>query len=782
VLTLIFSVAPARAQSPDRELRGQLLNAAGEPVKDATIRVRAVSRESGTRYGETEDLEPNASTDAKGEFVIRGKTPFKAATVTAEAPGYAKGVFTELVTGGPVHTLNLLKGVSVVGSVVKNGGPVANVKIGISDTDRFSKIFTVDLSATTDAQGRFRIENVPPRRDYFLFGFMHSFADKGALASRRINAQADGSVLDVGELNVEPAFILDGRLSTPLPHIQVLLSRNRGRDALTAETGALGQFHFAGVPGDALTVSVDVPGHRLTLRNASLNPADPSNLLGRIVTNKTDLLIDVEAGTTLEPLSISAAAASEESLRGAEPPTAGPNTLKITGSVVDAESGEKIGAFVTTEGRLNAGGYDWFFTRAHRHQNGEFTTYATAAPNAPVLIVQADNHLPWISGPITTETNFNVKLAQGVQAKGVVRKPEGQVATNITVYLASPYGHTRIENFGVENTAPKVTTNARGEFTFPPQADAVAVMVYDAAGFAETPIDELLKTGEVQLKPLARVEGNLRIGPAAGTNEVIHLSTAPAPYHWYPLELPAYSITLTTRTDTNGNFTFERVPPTWMEIAHSPTVTIETASGATLPAAAPAGAFRLTQTQRIHPKPGETMRVTIGGRGRTVIGRVELEGGEGQIDWRGSPQTMELVVMHDGPSDAAMKSLTEKLLKTQRPGATKAERDAAEKAYNDERRAFSQATRKFFSTETGMAALMASRRYFLQFDSEGAFRIEDVPPGKYRITGLLANNNPAAFSFARKFLGQIDAEVAVREGSAPFDVGVIKAKSLARSN
>jgi hypothetical protein len=143
---------------------------------------------------------------------------------------------------------------------------------------------------------------------------------------------------------------------------------------------------------------------------------------------------------------------------------------------------------------------------------------------------------------------------------------------------------------------------------------------------------------------------------------------------------------------------------------------------------------------------------------------------------------MELVVAHEGPSDAAMKSLTEKLQQTQRPGAAKTERDAAEKAYADERRAFSKATREFFSTDNGTAALMASRRYFLQFDSTGAFRINDVPPGKYRITGLLANNNPAAFSFARRFLGQIDSEVTIPEGTGDFDLGVIKAKPLTRAN
>ncbi|HUS34851.1 MAG TPA: carboxypeptidase-like regulatory domain-containing protein, partial [Verrucomicrobiae bacterium] len=200
ILILLTCLCGVRAQTADRELRAQLLDAAGQPVKDATIRVRAVSRASGTRYGETDDVESLTKTDDKGAFVVHAKSPFLAATVTAEAPGYAKGVFTELTTGGTVHPLSLLEGVSVIGTVLKDSEPVAGVKVGISDTDRFSKIFTVDLSGTTDAKGRFRIANVPPKRDYYLFGYMHSFADKGALPSRRITALADGSVLDLGEL------------------------------------------------------------------------------------------------------------------------------------------------------------------------------------------------------------------------------------------------------------------------------------------------------------------------------------------------------------------------------------------------------------------------------------------------------------------------------------------------------------------------------------------------------------------------------------------------------
>ena len=121
-----------------------------------------------------------------------------------------------------------------------------------------------------------------------------------------------------------------------------------------------------------------------------------------------------------------------------------------------------------------------------------------------------------------------------------------------------------------------------------------------------------------------------------------------------------------------------------------------------------------------------------------------------------------------------MQSLTEKLQQTQRPGSTKAQRDAAEAAYSAERNSFAKATQKYFESEEGKAALMATHRYFLQFDSEGNFHVDDIPPGKYRITGLLTNPDPTAFAPSRRFIAPIDLEITVPQGNGPFDLGALK--------
>jgi uncharacterized GH25 family protein len=750
LINLIFVAilaAPCRAQN---ELRAQILNAGGQPVTNATITVHAVTRASGTRYGANEDVDASARTDAAGNFVIHGKNPFRAATMTAEAPGFAKAVFSEIPGSDEVQQLRMFEGVTVTGSVTKEGQPVANVRVGVSDVERNSKIFAIDLSAVTDADGRFRISNVPPKRDFYFFGAMESLRDKGAIPSRRIAAGADQSTVDLGEIRLADAFVLEGKIAGATGLTEIVLSREQARDQQTARSDASGAFRFTGAPAEIVSIALNVPGQRLSIHNASLNPANPTALTGRIITNKIDLLIETEPGPALAPLNISASAAAQEPLRGAEAPGPGANMFEVSGAVEGAD------VFVSSEGRVNdRGGYDWFYNRAQSHTNRAFTTYLPRGENPSVLVVQADNHIPWVSGPITGPTNLVIKLKAGTQPKGVVIRPNGEPATNVTVYLADSFSNTAIEDFGAVTTSQKTITDAQGRFSFMPQEGAVSLLVFDKdAGFAEIAVDELVKTGEIRLAAFGKLEGKLMVGDRAAPNEKIRLTTAPAPYHWHPRELPAFSIAFTARTDANGNFAIESVPPMWME------------AGYVLPFHNGIGAPALTQTKRILIEPGKTAEVTLGGVGRAVVGRFEVEGVD-LVDWTGSIQSMENIVAHDGPSDAAMKSLLEKLQKTRGDRA-------AEKAYQDERKSFALAARDYFASAKGAAALVASHHYFLQFGADGAFRVDDVPPGKYAITLRLLNPDPATINTRRWVVADFQTEITVPNGKGPLDLGTIK--------
>jgi hypothetical protein len=259
----------------------------------------------------------------------------------------------------------------------------------------------------------------------------------------------------------------------------------------------------------------------------------------------------------------------------------------------------------------------------------------------------------------------------------------------------------------------------------------------------------------VKLQAWARVEGRLKIGEAPGTNEVVRLSSMPLPFEWYPRELPAYNVSLRTRTDREGRFVFEQAPPVLMELAHSPLL----ANRAPEP-------IEKSQTQVLLLKAGETARADLGGQGRLVVGRVVVTNYSGAIRWNFPALALE-TVREGGPSDSAMKSLLEKLVATGLTNATVAAKEKAEREYQAERSVFARATRDFYGSEKGNASWLGSRRYLLQFDDEGKFWAVDVPPGKYRAHWMISKKTGL-------IIAEGDTDVTVPPGKEAFDMGEIK--------
>ena len=115
------------------------------------------------------------------------------------------------------------------------------------------------------------------------------------------------------------------------------------------------------------------------------------------------------------------------------------------------------------------------------------------------------------------------------------------------------------------------------------------------------------------------------------------------PYANYPREFPSLSLFLDTRTDGKGKFVFERVPPITVEIYHEPKVRDR-----------PMGTSPESQTTGLSLQPGETRHVTLGGKGRPVIGRLRVNGYDGEMNYRDDVQTLQTIV----PQPPEMPDLT----------------------------------------------------------------------------------------------------------------------------
>src|SRR5688500_5065891 len=173
-----------------------------------------------------------------------------------------------------------------------------------------------------------------------------------------------GSSTDLGDLGLAPSYVLEGLVrmkdGTVPPPIRLSLRREETDDSQRAEIDEEGRFSFAGIPAGRISLSARLSGHRLSTKNASVDPWNPYHLVGRIEGDKTNLLIEIEPGPNHERMDGDFAALRDEPLRGAEG-GAKRGEIKITGTVLDADSGEPLARLPTAGGRA-AG-----FRRAQRN-------------------------------------------------------------------------------------------------------------------------------------------------------------------------------------------------------------------------------------------------------------------------------------------------------------------------------------------------------------------------------------------------------------------------------
>lgn len=452
--------------------------------------------------------------------------------------------------------------------------------------------------------------------------------------------------------------------------------------------------------------------------------------------------------------------------------------IKVTGTVMDADTQTPLPSFTVTEGRKNSYNdqINWLLTPQSVQSNGMFTIHLGKRPQSPpAMFVAADGYLPLASGLITTgDTNFVFALKKGSGPAGVILRPDGQPATNVTVYLADAgrngvYIGERdklVVRDEIYRGTRKTKTDGTGHFSFQAQIDAYAILVVDTNGFADVLVANLEKSPEVRLQKYARVEGQLMIGPRLGTNESIRLSLAYIPYADYPRDFPPLNLFLNTRTDGEGKFVFERVPPVAVEIYHEPKVR-DTGTGT----------IAQSQTTSLILQSGETCLVALGGKGRPVVGRLAVKDYDGKIDYRADVQRIETLV----PQPAELPDLTaistEFAAKMRSLDSAEA-RQTAMAEHQKQWDAAMKTTRAFYQTDTGRQFHFSKHRYALNFSQDGSFRIEDVPGGKYNLRVELHEATGGASEFQRPLVGTVTKEIVVSDSPAghsdePFDVGAL---------
>ncbi len=574
-----------------RPMGGMVVDDTGAPVAGATVALW-FDRE---RAGRARLIDPSIETgeDGRWEYPVVPED-IKDVTIGAHHPDYASHhpsassylmysyePISDLRDGTATYVLK--RGEPLEGIVVDPVGvPMEGVGVGIGPN---RTIHNRVPEFVTDADGRFRLR-VHPDEEVVLFVNHPGYAPEVA----RFHS---GERPDEVRIQLSPGRTLTGQVvnsAGPIADATVVMWEWRDTRSLNhrMRTDEEGRFEWNEAPEDTVLASAHVSGY----------------------TTKRD--IPVRAG-------------QENLIHITSEPT-------VRGTVVDAETGEPVRHFnLATPGNWFVSAeppepINWEVKPEHRFdsEDGSFEFTVSGDFHLWTARVEVEGYGLAHSETFAVDAGdqvltFELERADWVTAH--VSDNAGRAATGARVFLAPRGASLSFENGDLEidrRNILKETTDSNGRFSFPPQQGPFLLVVFHETGYAELTAEEVPESGEVILRPWARLQGEAWVrGEPASNYEISSRYSQPA-----TADRPYLTYMVTTSADAEGHFVFDRIPAGEVHVTRI-------VRDRTTPFIS-RNAHQKSTTA--HLEAGETERVVIGGTGRPVTGRVSLEHLEG-IEW-----------------------------------------------------------------------------------------------------------------------------------------------------
>jgi hypothetical protein len=107
---------------------------------------------------------------------------------------------------GRDHLIRKEEGVEVTGRIERDGKPLKDVVVALVTADRACGNFFRCDEPATDEEGRFLIPNVPPDREFVMYGKMDSMAGRGVVPSKTFRTGKSGTSSELKTIAVRPGF------------------------------------------------------------------------------------------------------------------------------------------------------------------------------------------------------------------------------------------------------------------------------------------------------------------------------------------------------------------------------------------------------------------------------------------------------------------------------------------------------------------------------------------------------------------------------------------------
>ncbi|EEF59349.1 hypothetical protein [Pedosphaera parvula] len=599
-------LVPATNKKPPGKyaLRGKVVGDDGKALSYALVEPDGVGYEGGTSWGGSHNFPDQVLSDKDGEFVLSRDEPFSRLQLNIHYPGLAPAKLWLNYTN-VTQNVEMGVGASVHGRVLKDGKPLAGIRVGVAGSERNSEVFAGHFTATTGPDGVFNFAHLPPQTTWWLYGVMSSLKNQGALAPTMVQSGSHGDSKDLGDLPAGRGLRLAGtvqtRLGEPLPKgMKVRIGYDKAWDSQEVNVDGEGRFVFEGLSKAEVNLSIESGGWRLASKNRSMDIWNSWRLTGLMEKDKDDLLLIIEKG---QPNYNSGNSGNGQlpaqdwpqsrPISGAEP-YAGPPPILLVGQVVDDKTGKIIPVSKITPGRKPPSTTAtpapkpvlqqmleplkkknipwnevpfWDYSHAETISNGNFFVEFIPLTSTPMLRVEAAGYEPAETDPIAmTTSNLVIRLKRGAGPNGVVVLQDGKPAEGASVV----YGVLR-EQFSLSGTKLNShgnrdagqTTGKDGKFSFAARSQGMTIFVAHPAGWAEESVERGGDNLKLRLKPWAAVSGTLV--NSNGTPVANIPLSVNMPFMWEQ-GIPFVNLQGRITTDAQGRFTFTNVPPRRLDL------------------------------------------------------------------------------------------------------------------------------------------------------------------------------------------------------------------------
>ena len=722
------SQPPASAATPASALAATPAAQPGQckillSVRSAKDNRPLVAQVAASLWGDRRYLETlEYQTDVNGTLEVPATDPrLRSLVLWISAAGHVPVTVSwkhhEFVEPALLHQ-SLLEPGEVLTGVVQDetGQPVADAQIqfagpGMNRAERENIEYHRRLSMViSDAQGRFRSDQLPVLRgnqSWMSYTVMHP-----AFVRARISLFGQGALATNHVVVLERGSQVTGRVlgpdDVPVPGAKVVEEDPYGGPERETVSAADGTFSVGPFALGTVQIEVTAAG----FKNAKER-------------------VPVVAGAKDAILRLTPADGAktdwEQSMDASQ-------TVRLVGTVVDAESGEPLpqfsirmnedrGSSQSLLGDGHAGRFDWP-VRMTFHR--EFS-----------LEADADGYETATSDlrPVKNGTQtFEFRLQRGGLASGRVVDATGRPVVRAVVGLeGAGFGFIVRDNHTFSgNDAPQSITDTEGLFSLRLKLNTESLVVVHEAGFAQVPVAQA-KRATIVLQPWGAIEGVVLTAgqPAAGQRVFLQA--------WLPesdADLWPVSLDTTVMSDAQGRFRFDHVPPGPVALSRYYKFSPGTA-----------GITGIGPRQRVDVPAGGVVEVTLATTGRTLVGRFELSQPIALHQWRDDLQKLE-EVRPDLP-----------LVKLSAPNQTP--------DFVEELRAHSRREAQI-------------RKFFPDIQPDGSFRMDDVPAGTYtlqlRVSVPPTDTDDENERFFRRELGKREVPVVVPPGDfndPPLDLGTI---------